>query len=30
MSPAFRTFLKDNGVIVTTMRELMARRQKIR
>jgi predicted glycoside hydrolase/deacetylase ChbG (UPF0249 family) len=28
MSPAFRKFLKDNGVIVTTMRELMERRQK--
>jgi chitin disaccharide deacetylase len=28
MNPAFRKFLQDNGVIVTTMRELMERRKK--
>ena len=28
MSPTFRKFLKDNGVIVTTMRELMERRKR--
>jgi predicted glycoside hydrolase/deacetylase ChbG (UPF0249 family) len=28
MSPTFRKFLKDNGIIVTTMRDLMERRKK--
>ena len=30
MNPELKTYIKNNGIIITTMRELMARRQKVK